>query len=107
MTALVRSAALTHFAELAAACGLDARALLARVGLPSRCVSDPDLKIAAHRVGRLLEVAATEGREPAFGLKLAESRRLSNLGPLALLVRDEPTLRPALEALIQHIHVHN
>lgn len=107
MTALVRSAALTHFAELAGACGLEPRALLARVGLQPRCLSDPDLKIAVHRVGRLLEIAAEEGREPAFGLRLAESRRLSNLGPLALLVRDQPTLRSALETLMHHIHVHN
>lgn len=107
MTPLVRSASLTNFAELATACGLDARALLVRVGLPARCLTDPDLKIPAHLVGRLLEAAAAEGREPAFGLRLAEWRRLSNLGPLALLVRDEPTLRSALEALMRHIHVHN
>jgi len=107
MTALVRSAALTHFTDLAAACGLDARALVAGVGLPPRCLSDPDLKIPAHLVGRLLETAAAQAHEPAFGLRLAESRRLSNLGPLALLVRDEPTLRLVLEALMLHIHVHN
>jgi AraC-like DNA-binding protein len=107
MTALVRSAALTHFAELAAARGLDARALVASAGLPPRCLSDPDLMVLAHQVGRLLESAAAQAREPAFGVLLAESRRLSNLGPLALLVRDEPTLRRALETLMHHIHVHN
>lgn len=107
MTALVRSAALTHFAELAAACGLDARALVAGVGLPARCLTDPDLKVPSELVGRLLETAAAQAREPAFGLRLAESRRLSNLGPLALLVRDQPTLRRALETLMHHIHVHN
>lgn len=107
MTALVRSAALTHFAELATACGLDARALVAAAGLPPRCLSDPDLKVPAQGVGRLLEHAAAQAGEPAFGLRLAESRRLSNLGPLALLVRDEPTLRDVLEALMRHIHVHN
>ncbi len=107
MTALVRSAALTHFSELAAACGLDARALVADVGLPSRCLVDPDLKIPAKLVSRLLEAAAARAAEPAFGLRLAESRRLSNLGPLALLVRDAPTLRGALETLMHHIHVHN
>lgn len=46
-------------------------------------------------------------QEPAFGLCLAESRRLSNLGPLALLVRDASTLREALETLMHHMHVHN
>lgn len=107
MTALVRSAALTHFAELANACGLDPPALVARAGLPRRCLSDPDLLIPARRFGALLEIAAAEGHDPAFGLRMAESRRLSNLGALALLVRDEPTLRAALETLVHHIHLQN
>lgn len=38
---------------------------------------------------------------------MAQSRQLSNLGPLGLRVRDEPTLGAVLEALVQHIHVHN
>lgn len=105
--ALVRSAALTHFADVAATCGLDARALLAEAGLPARCLTEPDLKVPTRGVGHVLELAAERGREPAFALRMAESRRLSNLGPLALLVRDEPTLRSALEVLVRHIHVHN
>jgi AraC-like DNA-binding protein len=107
MTALLRSASLTHFAEVAADCGLDARALAVEVGLPPRCLEDPDLKVPASKVGRLLELAAERAKEPAFALRMVESRRLSNLGPLALLVRDEPTLRSAMEAIVRHIHVHN
>ena len=72
-----------------------------------RCLIDPDLKVPAHLVGQLLDLAATQAHEPAFGLRLAASRRLSNLGPLALLVRDAPTLRRALETLMHYIHVHN
>lgn len=106
-SALVRSAALTYFADLAASCGLDARSLLVEAGLPPRCLDDADLKVPALAVGRLLQLASKRGREPAFGLRMAEGRRLSNLGPLALLVRDQPTLRSALEALVHHIHVHN
>ena len=107
MTALVRSASLTNFMEVAGQYGLDGRALLAEVGLPLRCLDDPDLKIAASKVARLLEMAAERADEPAFGLRMAESRRLSNLGPLGLLVRDEPTLRSTLEALVRHMHLHN
>ncbi|MBL8351124.1 MAG: AraC family transcriptional regulator ligand-binding domain-containing protein [Burkholderiaceae bacterium] len=107
MVTLVRSAALTHFAEVARACGLDARALLAEAGLPARCLDEPDLKVPTRQVGALLELAAQRAGEPAFGLRMAESRRISNLGPLGLLVREEPTLRSALEALVHHIHVHN
>jgi len=106
-SAFVRSAALTHFAEVAQACGLDPRALLREVGLPGRCLDEPDLKVPAHAVGRLLELAAERGHEPAFGVRMAQSRRLSNLGPLGLLVRDEPTLRAVLDAVVRHIHLHN
>ena len=102
MTALIRSAVLTSFTDVAASCGLDARALLVDAGLPQRCLDEPDLKVPARAVAHLLELAAQRGHEPAFGLRLAESRRLSNLGPLGLLVRDEPTLRDALEAVMHH-----
>lgn len=107
MTALLRSASLTNFAEVATECGLDARALVTEAGLPQRCLLDPDLMVPAVKVGHLLELASARAKEPAFGLRMVESRRLSNLGPLGLLVRDEPTLRSALEAIVRHIHLHN
>ena len=73
MVALVRSAALTHFTEGAVACGLDARALVAEVGLPPRCLVDPDLRVPAQRVGRLLEMAqrGTSRFGPAGRIALA------------------------------------
>lgn len=107
MTALVRSASLTRFADVCANCRLDARELVAEVGLPGRCLDEPDLMVSASAVGRLLELAATRGNDPSFALRMAESRRLSNLGPLGLLLRDEPTLRNALEAIVAHIHLQN
>lgn len=107
MTALVRSAALTHFDAVARECGLDAQRLLRAAGLPSRALDEPELKVPAGAVGRLLELAADAASEPAFGLRMAQMRRLSNLGPLALIARDQPTLGSALEALMRHIHLHN
>ncbi|WP_322060081.1 AraC family transcriptional regulator ligand-binding domain-containing protein [Paraburkholderia sp. J63] len=38
---------------------------------------------------------------------MAETRRASNLGPLALAVRDEPTLRHALSAAARYNHLQN
>ncbi|MBE7942638.1 MULTISPECIES: AraC family transcriptional regulator [Ramlibacter] len=107
MAALLRSASLTHFAALCGAHGVDAYALLPQVGLPRRALDDPDLMVPAAAVGRVLDLAAQQCREPAFGVQLAGSRRLSNLGPLGLLVRDEPTLRQALEAIVANLHLHN
>ncbi|WP_027476612.1 AraC family transcriptional regulator [Curvibacter gracilis] len=102
-----RSAALTNFERVASECGLDASALVKEVGLPQRCLSDPDLLIAASAISQLLELASQRAKEPAFGLRMAASRRLSNLGPLGLLLRDQPTLRKALETLVENVHTHN
>lgn len=107
MPTLIRSASLTHFTEIARQCGLDPLALIRAAGLPARCLRDPDLRIDALAVARVLEMAAHQAQEPAFGLRMGESRRLSNLGPLGLLLRDEPTLRHALDAIVRHISVHN
>jgi hypothetical protein len=38
---------------------------------------------------------------------MAESRRLSNLGPIRMLMREEPTLRRALAELLRFSHLHN
>ena len=104
---LVRAAALTHFAEEAHKLGLNAAHLLAEAGLPSHCLADPDLKVSARAVCQVLEWAAERGQEPAFALRMVQQRRLSNIGPLALLVRDQPTLRDALESIVRHLHLHN
>lgn len=106
MPALIRSASLTHYAELCASVGLDAHTLLAEFGLPAACLRDPDLKIPADKVGALLERSAELSGVPTFGLRMAETRRLSNLGPIGLAVREESTLRGALEALRRYGHLH-
>lgn len=103
----VRSAVLTHFEQVARECGLDAQALVAQVGLPTRCLTEPDLAVSADLTATLLEVAAERAHEPAFGLRMAASRRLSNLGPLGLLLRDQPTLREVVKTIVANIHTHN
>jgi AraC-like DNA-binding protein len=55
----------------------------------------------------LLELSAQRSGVEAFGLRMAETRRTSNLGPLMLFVRDEPTLRQAVNAMARFGHLHN
>jgi AraC-like DNA-binding protein len=107
MTRLVRSASLTHFAEVAAQLGLDAQALVSDAGLPIACLSNPDLKIDAQVTLTLIEDAAHLARDPAFGVRMGERRRMSNIGPLAVALRDEPTLQHVLDVLVSHIRLHN
>jgi AraC-like DNA-binding protein len=100
--ALTRSASLTNFADVATRVGLDAYRLLSEFGLPQRCVSDPDLKVPIDTVRALLEAAAERSGAEAFGLLMAETRQLSNLGPAGLLIREQPTVRLAIEALLRY-----
>ena len=75
MTRLVRSPCLTNFADVAARCSLGTLALLKEVGLPARALEDPDLKVPALAVGRLLELAAARGGEPTGTIREVGRRR--------------------------------
>jgi AraC-like DNA-binding protein len=81
--------------------------MLRRVRLPLTCLERRDLRIPVHNVRRLLEMAAEVSGVETFGLRLAEHGDLSNLGPLALLIREQATIGTALEALSRFIHIHN
>jgi AraC-like DNA-binding protein len=67
----------------------------------------PDRWVPAVRVARLLELSARASGHEDFGLRLAEYRRLSTLGPLSLVLRDEPTLRSAMDLLMRYEHSYN
>jgi len=107
MPTLVRSASLINFAEVATSVGLDAPGLLREFGLPARSMADLELKVPLDAVRRLLEASAERSGCEAFGLRMAESRRLSHLGPLGLLIREQPTLRRALDEFVHHGHQMN
>ncbi len=102
MNGLIRGASLTHYAEVARHAGLDPSRMLSEFGVPSRCLKEPELKVPIDAVRRLLEASAERSGVEGFGLLMAEARRLSNLGPLGLLIREQPTMRLALEALVRY-----
>jgi AraC-like DNA-binding protein len=104
---LVRSASLAHYIDVAHAAGLDAPRMLAAAGLSPAVLDEPDLKVPVERVARLLEASAAASGDESFGLRMAEPRALSNLGPVALLLRDQPTLREALQVLARYHRVLN
>jgi AraC-like DNA-binding protein len=107
MADLIRAACLTHFTEVARNVGIDPAKMLKSVGLPLRGLTDPDIRIPSGGVRRLLEASAAAAGIDDFGLRLAERGGLSNLGPVALVVREQATVGAALEALGRYIHIHN
>ncbi|MBT9596480.1 MAG: AraC family transcriptional regulator [Vitreoscilla sp.] len=99
---LVRAASLTNYIDVARAAGLDAHRMLMDAGISPSVLVEPDLKLPADRVAWLLEKSASASGFESFGLRMAESRQLSNLGPVGLLVRDQPTLRDSIAVLLRY-----
>lgn len=102
MQSLVRAASLTNYAEVARDAGLDPNRMLMDAGLSPSMLADPDLKLPADKVAQLLDDSARQSGIESFGLRMAETRQLSNLGPVGLLIRDQPTLRDSIAVLIRY-----
>jgi AraC-like DNA-binding protein len=102
MSSLVRAACLTNFSEVARASALDPVRMLLDAGLNPAVLRNPDLMIPVERVGQLLQACAAFSGNESFGLCMAESRLLSNLGAVGLLIRDQATLRDSLGMLMRY-----
>ena len=93
MKPLARYAALNGYADLSRSLGTDPSELLRRCGLDPAGLALPDRWVPAVAVATLLERSAQASGQDDFGLRLAERRRFSNLGPLSLVIREEPDVR--------------
>lgn len=107
MRPCVRCATLDGFIGLARASGLDPAALLTGVGLDIADLAVPDKWVPAATVARLLERSAQQAQLEDFGLRLAGLRRLSTLGPLSVVLRQEPDLGSALRLLVRYERSYN
>lgn len=107
MSSTIRSATLIGYTEVARSVGLDPNRLMRRCGLDPSCLSNPDVRIEATAVAMLLETSSAESQVEDFGLRLSKARRLSNLGPFSLVVREETTARRALETLGRYLQLHS
>ncbi|MGH6967271.1 MAG: AraC family transcriptional regulator [Phenylobacterium sp.] len=104
MADTIRASVLAGYDELARAEGLDPLRMLDAAGIPRSALTTPDLKISTTAVRDLLEQSGRAAED--FGLRLSERRTPSILGPLALILREQPTVRRAMEALIRYVPLH-
>ncbi len=107
MISLVRAACLTNYHQVARASGLNPDRMLLDVGLSPSVVEEPDCMIPASKVGLLLRNSARQSGNECFGLCMASTRLLSNLGPVGLLIRDQETLRDSLDLLVRYLAMLN
>ncbi|WP_265445817.1 AraC family transcriptional regulator [Flexivirga meconopsidis] len=95
----VRYASLSGFAEVCREVGVDARATLRAHRLDPDKLQQPDEWAPATEVLAAIDSAAQVSGCPTIGLRMAQRRRMSTLGPISLVLRDEPTLRAAWDVL--------
>jgi len=106
MAYLVRSSALTDYLKVARSVGIDPYRLLRDARIDSSVLTS-DVMIPAEAVAHLLEASAEAAGIEDFGLRMAQTRELSNLGPLALVMQEQPTLRKALESAGHYLRLQN
>ena len=104
MADTIRAAFLTGYADLARAVGLDPLRLLDQVGIPRAALTDPDLRLPTTAVRELLEASARGAED--FGLRLADNRTPSIMGPVALIAREQPDVRSVIEAVARYARLH-
>jgi AraC-like DNA-binding protein len=102
-----RSQILTGYAALARSLGLVPERLVRSVGLDLAALDDLDARISAQAFADLLERSNEAARIDDFGLRLAESRAVGILGPIGIVVHQEPDLRSALSSLARYLPFHN
>jgi len=86
----VRAAVLSHYNDVAKRLGLNPQLMLRKVGLTPRMLASPSQLIPLKSALTLLSISAKESGCDTFGLHLAESRLLSDFGPISLLLTHQP-----------------
>jgi len=107
MKRMVRAAALTNYFEVAQQLALNPSEMLAQVGIDRAMLADADNRIPAGAVVTLLEESARVSQCLTFGLRMAETRQLTDLGAISLLLTHKRTLREVLLAMINYRHLMN
>ena len=105
MTYLIRATALTNYVQVAREAGLDPYKQLSKAGIRRAALLDPSATIAADALRRLLAASASDAGVEDFGLRMAETRQLTDLGPLGFAIQGEPTLRRALESMMRYLRL--
>ena len=104
---LTPASVLSGYVAVAEAAGLNVGEMVRRVGLDPLCLTNRRLPLLAKRATELIELSAIEAGVSDFGLRMALAKGVPDIGPLNLLLREEPDLRSAIRSLQSHMHLHS
>ena len=94
----MRAVTLTGYVEVASFVGLDGRRMLRQAGIATEALDEPENRLPAEAVVRLLEDSARLSGCESVGLLMAEARSFASLGPLSLLLERLPNPREVVRA---------
>jgi AraC-like DNA-binding protein len=94
-----RAVSLSGYVSVAASVGLDPYQMLAEAGIEPRLLDDPEARLPAAAIARLLERSAARSGCETFALRLVEERSFASLGPLSVMLRYEDNLRDMIAAM--------
>jgi AraC-like DNA-binding protein len=97
---------LAHFKQLAISLGRDPVLLLKAANIHRRHLDDPELTLPQHAIVKLIETAANVCGVEDFGVRLAEVCGLPDLGPVGIFMREEVTVRNAIQTMIDLHRTH-
>ncbi|MEU4343290.1 AraC family transcriptional regulator [Nocardia sp. NPDC023852] len=103
---VIRSAGLRGFRATVAELGGDAEALATACGLPVAALDTDDLLVPDQAMAAALELAAHQLNCPDLGLRISRRQDLDMLGPLALAIRNSPSLADVLECSSRYLFLH-
>jgi AraC-like DNA-binding protein len=101
----VRAANLRGFVDFVRVRNGGPARILARFGLDSRALADPDAHIACQQFVDILEYCAGLFDDPLFGLRLGLSQDADVYGSVTALCRVAPTFRAAMQCFVDYIPV--
>jgi AraC-like DNA-binding protein len=104
---LVRSRALTGFAQLVIKLGGQPTELLVSAGLSHELLDNANLSLPLQSFADLLDRAAKDLGQADFGARLAGYQDVSVLGPVALLARHASTVEDALQSIERYMPYHS
>jgi AraC-like DNA-binding protein len=93
---------LSAYAEAARAAGLEPFSMMRKAGLPPEALDQPDFKISAERVRSLIDTSTEISGCEDFGLMVGRAGKLSMMGTMGLFVRNQATVRQAIEAMARY-----
>ena len=87
--------------------GVDPGAIASRIGLPAEALTNPNLMIANPLIGQMYGLVGQLTGADDISLRVAQTRRLDNLGVIGLVMKEQPTLLAATDVLRRHFGIHN